>query len=468
MTQALSSKALSSESLREAVRSMRAEEREQLQTLLTPKWSKYIQQKPYPQQTAFLLLPQTEALYGGAAGGGKSSALLMAALQYVDVPGYSALILRRTFADLAKPGAIMDRAREWLMGTDARWNEQKHQFRFPSGAVLSFGHLDSENDKYAYQGAEYQFIGFDELTHFTLTQYTYMRSRLRRLKGSSIPLRVRCGSNPGGVGHDWVYGRFFTNAVQPGKPRRIFIPALLEDNPHLDQEAYVESLEELDPVTRRQLRHGDWNVAAAGEYFKRPWFKIVDHPPPAARRSRYWDLAATEAKKGSKAKGPDWAVGLKMSEWQGDYYVEHVVRGRYGPAEIERVIKATAEADGRDVEIHMEQEPGSNSKIYIAHVQRNLLPGYAVHGHPQHKDKVTRARPASAAASQGRIFFVRGAWNEALLDELEAFPFGGFDDQTDTLTGNYNVMHVVGSVLDGHYPETPEDAQYSGLAAEAH
>lgn len=391
----------------------------------------------------------------------------MTALQYVDVPGYSALILRRTFADLAKPGAIMDRAREWLSGTDAKWNEQKHQWRFPSGAVLSFGHLDTENDKYAYQGAEYQFIGFDELTHFTLTQYTYMRSRLRRLGASSVPLRVRCGSNPGGEGHDWVYARFFTNAVQPGKPRRVFVPAKLEDNPHLDQESYRESLAELDPVTRRQLEHGDWAAMVAGEYFKRSWFKIVDHPPPpVARRVRYWDIAATEAKKGSKAKGPDWAVGLKLSEWQGDYYVEHVVRGRFGSAAMERELAAVALVDGPTVEVYVEQEPGSNSKLWIAHVQRNVLAGYAVYGRPQHKDKVTRARPVSAAASQGRIFFVRGPWNEALLDELVAFPLGSFDDQTDTLSGSYNEMHVTGGTDANEYPEQPVTVEWSGLAGE--
>ncbi|MFN7135392.1 MAG: terminase large subunit domain-containing protein, partial [Myxococcales bacterium] len=195
-----------------------------LQQALTPKVTKYFRHSPTDRQRAFLLYNGREALYGGAAGGGKSDALLMAALQYADVPGYSAVLFRRTYADLAKPEALMDRANEWLRGADAKWNEQRKQWRFPSGAVLSFGHLEHENDKYEYQGAAYQFIGFDELTQFTRTQYLYLFSRLRRLKGLPVPLRVRAGSNPGGVGHEWVFDRFFTN-----RGSRVFVRSLLED-----------------------------------------------------------------------------------------------------------------------------------------------------------------------------------------------------------------------------------------------
>ena len=117
-----------------------------------------------------------EALYGGAAGGGKSDALLMAALQYVDVPGYAALLLRRTYADLALPGALMDRAAEWLSGTDAKWNGQEKSWSFPSGATTTFGYMATDADKYRYQSAEFQFIGWDELTQFPSDPYLYMLS----------------------------------------------------------------------------------------------------------------------------------------------------------------------------------------------------------------------------------------------------------------------------------------------------
>jgi phage terminase large subunit-like protein len=119
--------------------------------------TKYIPHRPTAKQAAFLLLPHREAFFGGAAGSGKTDALLMAALQYVDVPGYAAMLFRRTYADLALPGALMDRAAEWLHPTDAHWNGTTKTWHFPSGASLSFGYLETEKDKYRYQGMELHF-----------------------------------------------------------------------------------------------------------------------------------------------------------------------------------------------------------------------------------------------------------------------------------------------------------------------
>jgi hypothetical protein len=245
----------------------------------------YIPQQPTPRQKLFLDLDdQKEVFYGGAAGGGKSSALLMAALEFINVPNYSALLLRRTYADLSKQGALMDRAKEWLTGSGASWNEQRKMWTFPSGARLAFGYLETENDKFQYQGAEYQYIGFDELSQFTETQYTYLFSRLRRLKDSKVPIRMRSGSNPGGVGAYWVKDRFIPEMFLPEDAieekvwtkesvdeetgniiTRYFVPARLDDNPFLDQAEYDESLSELDPVTRAQLRRGDWQITARGD-----------------------------------------------------------------------------------------------------------------------------------------------------------------------------------------------------------
>ena len=104
----------------------------------------------------------------------------MGALAQVDVPGYAALLFRRTYSDLALPGALMDRAHDWLGGTAAVWNERKHTWSFPSGATLTFGYLETERDKYRYQSSEVQYIGFDELTEFAESQYLYLFSRLRR------------------------------------------------------------------------------------------------------------------------------------------------------------------------------------------------------------------------------------------------------------------------------------------------
>ena len=219
---------------------------------------------PHPKQADFLSLDCLEALFGGAAGGGKSDALLMAALQYVHVPGYTAGLFRRTYADLAQPGAIMERARQWLAGTAAQWNEQRKQFKFPSGAILQFGYMDTAADRFRYQGTEYQFIGWDELTQFPEQSYRYMFSRLRKLEGVDIPLRVRGATNPGGIGHEWVRRRF----INPGDDARPFIPSKLDDNPSLNAEEYRQALSNLDSTTRKQLEEGLWVRDAEGLVYR--------------------------------------------------------------------------------------------------------------------------------------------------------------------------------------------------------
>ena len=221
---------------------------------------------PHPKQAEFLASSEQEVLFGGAAGGGKSDALLMAALQYVDVPSYSALLLRRTFADLSLPGAIMDRATTWLENTPAHWDGLRKRWTFPSGASLSFGYLDTDRDRFRYQGAELQFVGFDELTQFPEAWYRYLFSRLRKPNSgplSAVPLRMRGATNPGGLGHEWVRRRF----VDADALAR-FIPSKLEDNPSLDMQQYEESLSRLDSVTKKQLRDGVWTRDSSGLVYR--------------------------------------------------------------------------------------------------------------------------------------------------------------------------------------------------------
>lgn len=220
----------------------------------------FIPQEPTAKQAEFLRLDCLEALYGGAAGGGKSSALLMAALEYVHVPGYAALLLRRTFADLSLPGAVMERSHSWLQGTGALWNERDKRWTFPSGATLTFGYCETAKDVFRYQGSELQFIGVDELTQWPEQSYRYLLSRLRRLQGSDVPLRARAASNPGGIGHDWVRRRF----VEAADPMRRFVAAHLPDNPHVDAVEYRRALAQLDENTRRQLEDGIWVRDAGG------------------------------------------------------------------------------------------------------------------------------------------------------------------------------------------------------------
>mgnify|MGYP001565115702 CR=1 FL=1 len=387
--------------------------------------------KPHPKQARFLLDMRPEVLFGGSAGGGKSWALLAAALQFVDRPGYSALILRRTYQDLAQSGAIMDRAIEWLRPNPAvRWSQETHTFSFPSGARLSFGYLDARWDHLRYQGTEWAYVAFDELTQFDEVPYRYLFSRLRRLEGSDVPLRMRSASNPGGPGNDWVRARF----VDAREPGRGFVRAGLVDNPSLDREAYVASLSHLDPLTRRQLLDGDWTARREGGLFRREWFRFEDAPPEdLVAVARWWDLAAG---------GADWTVGLKMGvDRQRRYHVLDVSRAREDPAGVEALVRAAADRDGLEVVVLIGEEPGSAGKALVDHYRRNVLPFVRVEGVRETGAKYVRAQPTAGHAAAGNVFLVRGPWNEMFLDELEAFSEDertyAHDDQVDALSGSH-------------------------------
>ncbi|OBW61090.1 MAG: hypothetical protein A9183_03020 [Dehalococcoides mccartyi] len=382
-----------------------------------------------------------EAFYGGAAGGGKSESLLMAALQYVDCPGYAAIIFRKSYAELILPGALMDRAREWLTGTDAEWKESEKTWHFPSGATITFGYLDNVSDIFRYQSAEFQFAGFDELTEFSERQYRFLFSRLRRPDNSNIPLRIRSASNPGGAGHDWVKQRFVNEGLSHG---RIFIPAKLDDNPSLDRQAYIKSLNNLDPVTRQQLLNGDWSARTTGSMFKREWFRIVETAPANCSYVRRWDLAATEDGKG---KDPDWTAGCLLGVSNCNYYVKDMKRMRGSPQSVEALIKQTAQIDGVATRVFIEQEPGAGGKSLIDYYTRQLA-GFTLRPDRPTADKTTRASPVSSQAEAGNIYLVNGLWINDFLDEIEAFPSGAHDDQVDALSGAFVQLSVPDNSFD--------------------
>lgn len=228
-----------------------------------------------PRQRQFLLLTDVnEVFYGGAAGGGKTYATLIAAAQFAHVPGYSALLLRENFGDLGQPGAWIPLSKSWWLNKGADWNASERRWTFPSGATITFGYLERDDDVYQYDTASYQFIAIDELVQHTEWRYRFMFGRIRRpLVGpvSAVPLRMRAASNPGGKGHSWVKKRFIDPETR--EPGAVFVPAKLDDNAgNMDTEAYRrDSLSKLDPLTRKQREDGDWNAVAGGR-FKAAWF----------------------------------------------------------------------------------------------------------------------------------------------------------------------------------------------------
>jgi predicted phage terminase large subunit-like protein len=370
----------------------------------------------------------------------------MGALQYVDIPGYSAILFRKTYSDLALPGALISMSKEWLMpfvdSGEVKWSEKEKKYTFPAPSTLSFGYLESENDCYRYQGAEFQYIGMDEVTHIAPSNYRYLFSRLRKPKSLKVPLRVRATANPGGEYGEYYYQRFFVEGADAG---RVFIGAGIDDNPYLDAEQYKEALAELDPVTREQLLNGNWEIKAAGDMFSRTWFSIIvpiTDVPIGAKHVRYWDMASTDPtkRKGKKnQKEPDWTVGFKLAHYQGLYWIEDIVRMQKKPHDVEQIIMQTASADGYSCAIRMEQEPGSSGDITVDHYARNILNGYDFAGVRSTGSKVERAAPASAASQAGRVFVVNHCRNlTAFLDEADVFPYGIKDDTIDGFSGSFN------------------------------
>lgn len=413
---------------------------------LQPKMPLFCPEEPSLTQKVFLRSLGIEALFGGAAGGGKSSALLMAAMQYVDVPNYSAILFRRTYADLALPGALMDRFRVWISNyEDVHWNANSYVATFPSGARISFGYLNNTNDYLRYKGSEFQFIGMDEVTEIRESDYRYMFSRLRRPASgplSKVPLRMRCASNPA---PNWVRQRFI---VEGKSEERIFVPSFLTDNPGIDAESYKQALASLDPVERRRLEMGDWWATTLGTLFDRTDFPIIDGSDvpeitSSARAVRYWDLAATEPHSGNT--DPDWTVGTLMLFDQGISYIMDVRKIRAKSDKVETFVSQTAQEDGKGVTIRMEQEPGSSGKALIDQYARYVVPGWDLQGIRPSGDKETRARPFAAAVANGNVRLVRGKWITDWLDEISSFPEACLhDDQVDSAVGAFTFLTGLG------------------------
>lgn len=249
--------------------------------------------KPQPKQLEFMKRKEYECLYGGAAGGGKSDALLIEALRQVEIPNYRGIIFRRTYPQLE---ALISRSIELYskIYPKANYNSSEKRWLFPSGARIFFGYMQHEQDKYNYQGKPYDFIAFDELTHFTYSQYMYLMSR-NRPTGPNTRVYIRATANPGGVGHAWVKERFITPAppltpieskydiqTPEGKTvsitkRRVFVPATVFDNKKLleNDPEYLATLASLPEAEKNALLLGSWD-GFDGQVFSE-WQNIPSH-----------------------------------------------------------------------------------------------------------------------------------------------------------------------------------------------
>ena len=404
-----------------------------------------------------------ELLYGGAAGGGKSDSLLIEALRYAHVPGYTAIIFRRTFPELTQANGLIPRSRELLSGI-ARWHEERKTWTFPSKATLQFGHMQYERDMYAYQGGAYCYIGFDELTHFTESQYLYLFSRARTTSqmsdGRPIPVRVRGATNPGGVGHEWVRRRWGAwlgdkptavsggirwyaddqevPAGTSGAMSRQFIAASVYDNPALmlNDPEYIERLRLLPLVERERLLNGNWAIMPAGNLFRREWFRVVPAAPAGLEWVRYWDLAA------STKTTADYTASIAVAlDRDGTFYLRDMIRGRWEWPDQEKIIVATMLAEPAVVHGIEKALHGLAAVQQLLRRPELIQRGVILRGIDVERDKVGRSLLLRSRAEQGKVALVEGEWVMPFVDELCAFSGDGttHDDQVDTAAGGVNM-----------------------------
>ena len=418
----------------------------------------------------------------------KTWALLFEPLRHVDNPGFRCTTFRNTYKQIALEGGLWDEASQLypLCGAEARIT--RLAWEFPSGSRVSFSYMEKESDKYVYQGSQIPLICFDQLEQFTEGQFFYMLSRNRSTCGVRPYVRATCNPLPDmwltrllewWIDQDTGYAipersgviRYFARANEQivwndtaeglteqypeALPKSLtFIPASVYDNKILLEQdpGYVANLMALPLVEREQLANGNWKIrAAAGTVLRREWFPFVDAAPVEARRVRYWDLAASEKK--TAGNDPDYTARAKVSLHEGIYYIEHVGRDRVRWRGVKRLIAQTAELDALlgEVQIGVEQEPGSSGKNIVAEIvsMPELSGRYTVRGYPAVKDKVTRANPWAAQAEAGNVKIVRGDWDiDAFLNECERFPEGAHDDQVDAVSGAV-AMLARGTVLFG-------------------
>jgi len=456
--------------------------------MVTNKKPKKISPQKGPQ-TEFLSNDADVIIYGGAAGGGKTFALLLDPLRHIPNNAVGCVFFRRTSTQITNEGGLWDEAKKLYLPLKGKTRERPNlDITFPNkenpnrdGLRISFRHLQHEKDVHSYQGAQIGVIYFDELTHFTENQFQYMLSRNRSLSG--IKPYIRCSTNPDKsswvrslidwwIGEDgfpikkrsgkkrwlvtyedqkyWFNSKSEANAAYPeGSPISFtFIPSKLDDNKILMKQdpGYKAKLMALNKVDRERLLGGNWDVMPlAGMYFKREYFEEIEFAPPFKRIVRCWDRAATEWIRGidSESKKPDATAGVKIGQTYDDQFVIiDVIEERYSSGKVEALIKNTAIQDGVICSVKGFQDPGSAGKSEAENFIK-MLSGFHVTVERIAVDKITAAKPFSAQAEPGNIKILKSCRNKELFySQLENFPKDSHDDIVDASSGAFNELNA--------------------------
>lgn len=423
-------------------------------------------------QRDFLSCAADVVFYGGAAGGGKTMALLLEPLHYATrIKGFTSVIFRRTYPEITNPGGLWDESSFLYPHTGAKESRSGLKWTWNNGAWLKFSHMQHDSDVHSWQGSQVAMFGFDELTHFTARQFFYMLSRNR--SGCGVRPYIRATMNPdpdswvrdfiawylddngdplierGGVirffarkGDKIIWGSSAQELLELGyKPKSFtFIPATVHDNKILLEKNpdYLANLEALLPHERAQLLGGNWNArATAGSYFRREWCEVVDRMPEQFDDEvRYWDRAATI--KSPTNPDPDATVGIHMRRKGGTYFICDMRKMCETPGNVQRGIVGTA-ATQPQCTVGLEEDPGQAGKADVATLIQ-ALSKYRVEVRRVSTGKDIRLRPFSSQAQAGNVKIVRGPWNNEYFVGMEGFPDAKHDDEADGTSGAYNYL----------------------------
>lgn len=429
--------------------------------------------------------PADIAIFGGAAGGGKTFSILLEPLRHKENKDFGAVIFRRSIAEIIKEGGLWDESKKLYPMLGAGGNENEHQFAFPTGSRVTFGHLQYDSTVNDWKSAQIPLIEFDQLETFTEHQFFYMMSRNRSTCGVRPYIRATANPEPGWLADFlgwWIADDGYASLDRVGKVRWMirrndliiwadtrdelteqypgslpksvtFILSTVYDNQILltKDPGYLANLQALPLVDRERLlgdreRGGNWKVKpSAGKVFNRAWFKVIGAAavPPGGVVCRRWDFAATERE--LSKPDPDFTASALLLKASGNFYFLDVTAAQLAPSKIDSYFENTTRQDAarfaREQRRYMsrwEQEPGSAGKreSYRTTVK---MAGIDAKGMPAIHDKLTRAKPLATMAENGQnVYVVEGPWNEMFLTHMHGQPELPHDDIMDAAGGAFS------------------------------
>jgi predicted phage terminase large subunit-like protein len=432
--------------------------------------------QPGPQEQ-FLSTSADIAIYGGAAGGGKTYALLLEPCRHIDNADFGAVVFRREAVQITSEGGLFDTSFQIYMRLDGVPKQSPYKmWQFPNGATVTFSHLHNEKDVNDWQGSQIPLIGYDELTHFTERQFWYMLSRNRSMCGVRPYIRATCNPDADSwvanlvswwIDQDTGYPilersgviRYFVRTDDkmiwgdtrqellnkfPGSlPKSFtFIPATLEDNVILNNQDpdYRANLEMMTRVERERLLHGNWKIKpTAGSYFPQTAINVIPVEPTDVKIwVRRWDLAATEPSELNTSPSATASVLMGRRE-NGRFVIADGISVRHNASVVRAMLSNIASQDRakyKRVTTVVPQDPGQAGKDQSASIIA-FLAGYKVKSIRETGPKETRAEPLSAQWQAGNVDIVDGPWVNDYLKEMSAFPEGDHDDYVDASSGAF-------------------------------